>query len=160
MRKHKRFVIESPVTVGLKVADSSEAWKFGVLYDIGARGARIRLDQPLPVGTPIAFLAHFTDPCQEGITLRCEGVVTRASEDRPGEIGVRFLHRSRVLKGGLADLFHRYQISEREFLPSRIAVSHQPEERRERGWSEEDAAVKKRQAGIPLGFPPLSGWRR
>ncbi len=160
MRKHKRFAIESPVTVGLRVADSSEAWRFGVLYDIGARGARIRLDQALPVGTPITFMAHFTDSSRQGITLRSEGVVVRVSKDRPGEIGVRFLHRSRLLKGGLADLFLRYQISESKLIPSHLAVSHQPGEQSDRGCSEEHAAVKKRQAGIPLGFPPLNGWRR
>jgi hypothetical protein len=76
----------------------------GQLCDIGVRGARFLLEQPLPVQTEIFLLVHFRDPLQRATTLQFEGVVVNVSGDELCEIDVRFRKGVRFRRGGLSDL--------------------------------------------------------
>jgi hypothetical protein len=104
MSAEKRFEIESPVTVGVKVLGNGRGLKLGRLCDIGVRGARFLLEKPLPVRTEIFLLVHFRDPLQRATTLQFEGVVVNVSGDELCEIDVRFRKGVRFRRGGLSDL--------------------------------------------------------
>ena len=101
MRKHERFAIESPVTVGLSGSGSGEGLRVGRLCDIGVRGARFCLDRPLPANKGVTLLAHFRDPFERVVTVRFEGVVTRARQAPPYEFAVRFRKAARFIPAGL-----------------------------------------------------------
>lgn len=106
MSAEKRFEIESPVTVGVKVFGNGRALKLGRLRDIGVRGARFVLQEPLPVRAVIVLLVHFRDPFQRVTTLEFEGVVERVRMEPSCEIAVRFRKGVRFLRGGLGDLLN------------------------------------------------------
>ncbi len=129
MRKHERFEIESPVTVGVRNVSNGAGLEFGRLRDIGPRGARFCLDQPLPLNADIVLLVHFSDPYDRGTTIRFEGTVTRVGPDSPHENAVRFRNRSRFLRGGLRDFLRRDQKREARTL----AIPGPHSERKVRG---------------------------
>ena len=107
MRKHDRLEIESPVTVGLRVMTNGGGIEFGQLRDIGERGARFQLERPLSVNTPVNLLVHFRDPYEQVVTLGFDAVVTRAAQEPPYEIAVRFRSGPRYFRGDLADMLKR-----------------------------------------------------
>jgi len=109
-RKRQRLEIDSPVTVGLRVLGNGGNVKFGQLSDIGERGARFCLDQPLPVDTPVHLLVHFRDPYERTITLGFEAVVIRARQQEPFEIAVRFRSGPRYFSGDLAHFMKREKL--------------------------------------------------
>ncbi len=109
MRKHERFEIESPVTVGVRNLSNGAALEFGRLCNIGPRGARFCLDKSLPLNAHVVLLVHFSDPYARDTTIRFEGTVTRVAADAPYEIAVRFRNGSRFLRGGLGDILRRDQ---------------------------------------------------
>ncbi len=109
MRKHERFEIESPVTVGVRNMSNGAGLEFGQLCDIGPRGARFCLDRSLPLNAEVVLLVHFSDPYDRGTTIRFEGKVTRVETHAPHEIAVKFRNRSRFLRGGLRDILRREQ---------------------------------------------------
>ncbi len=109
MRKHERFEIESPVTVGVRNMSPGAGLEFGRLCDIGPRGARFTLDRPLPMNANVVLLVHFSDPYDRDTTIRFEGTVTRVGVDAPYEIAVRFRNGARFIRGGLGDILRRDQ---------------------------------------------------
>ena len=118
MRKHARFEIESPVTVGVRNLSNGAGLKLGRLCDIGPRGARIRMDLPLPVNAEVVLLVHFSDPYDRETTIRFEGVVTRVGADAPYEIAVRFQKGSEFIRGGLREILRRDQARKAKSLNS------------------------------------------
>ena len=100
MRKHERYAIESPVTVGLCGAGSSDGVHVGRLCDIGVRGAKLCLDRPLPPNELVTLLAHFRDPKERVVTVRFEGVITRARQAPPYEFAMRFRKAARFIPPG------------------------------------------------------------
>ena len=113
-RKVERLEIDSPVTVGLRVLGNGGNVKFGQLSDIGERGARFCLDEPLPVDTPVHLVVHFRDPHKRAITLGFEAVVLRARQQEPFEIAVRFRSGPRYFPGDLAHSMKREKLKKFE----------------------------------------------
>ncbi len=109
MRKHERFDIESPVTVGVRNMSNGAGLELGRLCDIGPRGALFCLDRALPLNANVVLLVHFSDPYERDTTIRFEGKVTRVGVDAPYEIAVRFRNGARFLRGGLGDILRRDQ---------------------------------------------------
>ncbi len=109
MRKHERYEIESPVTVGVRNLSNGAGLEFGRLCDIGPRGARFCLDWPLALNANVVLLVHFSDPYDRDTTIRFEGTVTRVGVDAPYEIAVRFRNGARFFRGGLRDILRRSQ---------------------------------------------------
>jgi hypothetical protein len=101
MRKHERYAIESPVTVGLSGSGGNERMHIGRLCDIGVRGARFCLDRPLPANKGVTLLAHFRDPNERVVTVQFEGVVTRGRQAPPYEFAVRFRKAARFIPAGI-----------------------------------------------------------
>ncbi|MFB3920673.1 MAG: PilZ domain-containing protein [Terriglobia bacterium] len=97
MRRHERYAIESPVTVCPRGAAGNQESQIGRLCDIGVRGARFCLDRPMSANEAVTLLAHFRDPNERVITVRFEGVITRARQAPPYEFAVRFRKAARFL---------------------------------------------------------------
>lgn len=106
-RKHQRFAIESPITVGVRNSSNGDAWQFGTLCDIGTHGARFIMERPLPIGAPITLLAHFTDPHDRSVILKFEATVARAGTQPPYEVAVHFPGDPEILRGSLAEIIER-----------------------------------------------------
>ncbi len=123
MRKHARFEIESPVTVGVRDLSNGAGLELGRLCDIGPRGARFCLDRRLRLDAEVILLVHFTDPCGRDTTIRFVGTVMRVGVNAPYETAVRFRGSAQFLRGGLQDILRRDQRRRRKSLASRFLHS-------------------------------------
>ncbi len=103
-RKSRRYDVDCPVTLTIRMHGRRREVREGRLFDIGEGGARIRLDDALPLFSRARLDVHF--PATGGMltNMRFEGVVSRISESSPGEITIRFLHRGKILRGGVQEM--------------------------------------------------------
>ena len=109
LRKHPRYAIDSPVTVGLQKSSNGDSWLFGILRDIGIHGARFLLNHSLPVGTSVTLLTHFADHHGRRVVLKFEAVVARINKYSPCELTVRFRKGPEMFRGNLEDIVDRLQ---------------------------------------------------
>ena len=104
MREAQRFEIRCPVTVELSNPPNDKIKVPGLLYDIGVRGARVVLEQPLQPGTKLTLYVHFRAPEKQVTTICFKGIVHRLREEPRYEIAVKFQGTGRFLQKQPIDL--------------------------------------------------------
>lgn len=88
-RQARRFRVERPVTVSILGRGKHRALESAALRDIGERGARLALGEPLDAGTRLRIDVRF--PGSNGATnIRFEGWVIRVGGGPGYEVAVRF----------------------------------------------------------------------
>ena len=103
-REAKRFEIRCPVTVHVSNGPNNEVQVQGVLYDIGVDGARVALEQPVPLGTKLTLFVHFQASQKQVTTIRFEGIVQRLDEKARFEGAVTFQGAGRFQQSEFSDL--------------------------------------------------------
>ena len=103
-RKSRRFDVDCPVTLTVRLRGKNREAREGRLRDIGEGGARIVLERPLPLLSRARLDVHFPAAGGTLTNMRFEGVVSRVSEFPSCEIAIRFLHRGKILRGGVREM--------------------------------------------------------
>lgn len=103
-RKSRRFDVDCPVTLTIRLRGRRREVREGRLLDIGEGGARIRLERSLPLLSRARLDVHFPAAGGTLTNMRFEGVVLRISEFPPCEVTIRFLHRGKILRGGVLEM--------------------------------------------------------
>jgi hypothetical protein len=96
------YKIDCPVSVLTPGRGKKRTVARGWLYDIGAGGARIYLDDPLPLHGRFTLDVHLPGPDSKIITVRFKSVVTGICYGPPYELALCFLGRGDFIRGKVA----------------------------------------------------------
>lgn len=77
----------------------------GWLCDIGETGARIFLDEPLPINSRFTLDVHLPNPDSKITTIRYKASVFEVCYGPPYKLALRFLGRGDFIRGNVAE-FH------------------------------------------------------
>lgn len=97
-RQSSRFHVECPVTVS--IVSRGHRQQTAKLRDIGERGARILMSEPLDVGTRLRLDVQLPGRKRGLATVCFEGAVTRVSRGAGCEVAVQFRSGGHFIRNG------------------------------------------------------------
>jgi hypothetical protein len=94
-----KYKIDCPVSVLTPGRGKKRTVARGWLYDIGASGARIFLNEPLPLDARFTLDVHLPNPDSKIITVRFKSKVTGVYSGPPYKLALCFLGRGDFIRG-------------------------------------------------------------
>lgn len=93
------YRIDCPVSVLTPGRGKKRTIARGWLCDIAERGARILLNEPLPVHAKFTLDVHLPNPDNRIITIRFKSIVAGVRFGPPYELSLRFLGKGGFIRG-------------------------------------------------------------
>jgi len=97
------YKIDCPVSVLTPGRGKKRTLARGWLHDIGEQGARILLNEPLPLDARVALDVHLPNLDSKITTVRFKSMVTGVCYGPPYELALRFLGRGDFIRGKMAE---------------------------------------------------------
>ena len=104
------YKIDCPVSVLTPGRGKKRTVAQGWLYEIGMHGARIFLNEPLPLHARFTLDVHLPNPDSKIITIRFKSTVTGVCYGPPYELALRFLGRGDFIRGKGAQFWEGSQL--------------------------------------------------
>lgn len=98
-----KYKIDCPVSVLTPGRGKKRMVARGWLAEIGVRGARILLNEPLPLNTRFTLDVHLTNLDKTITTIRFQSIVTRVACGPPSELTLSFLGKEGFIRGKVTE---------------------------------------------------------
>jgi len=99
------YKIDCPVSVLSPGPGKKRMLARGWLHDIGQQGARILLNEPLPLNARVVLDVHLSNPDNKITTIRFKSRVSGVCCGPPCELALCFLGRGGFIRGKVAEFW-------------------------------------------------------